>query len=577
MTKLIYQPLSSKLNTESLSSYAGYHDLERVFILPKFAGNELVVSHEALHDRALSEISFGLIQSIFHNVYLFAKDEKIKRNAAIWTKVLFDESQNMHERYAIYLSIKNYPPEKQAELLSGHSKMYQNFYLDVANLVEPFFHSSFIQFVVANKILEFCFSSNLIEVLANQWTEALPQMIEPLDSPEKRFRLVLSITNSNLQDLVEQLNTEALNLSEQNLLPLGFDFQIEKDWMGLTFNQSTELDKLMGYSTIKWLKFLAKTHSIPYLLLSESEHYIAQFINKLGNNINSSSLFSPQGSYGSLDILNEADINRIRRLGKTQFENKTFTKRIKITNHESSNEVLESFYKKTKHRTFISNSVNTPPKTKIKWNFFEWDNSKLLCGGSISHDQFKLFLEFRKKLMASWGFLPTLDLIIVALNSNSLNHSQDIYTEILNYHKVTFQDTEKIFGSEWICWYMGGDFFHWYDFLIEQGGLEIVFTADPETKSSIKLPKYDHNKILLEDSPKKTLELNNPVLVILRSPRYLGYFFRIFPYGIWADLSPLLYHDSEKGKIGKLKNPEAIVGNLLENAFMPINFTWDEY
>ena len=243
--------LHKDFQKSKFQTVSGYHDLETAFINNKHAGNTLVLRHEMLHDRVLTQTNYGFAQNVFHFA-MRSRVSKVRVSAARWCNTLIESSRCTHETYATYLSIKLFAASREAELLETHPIQYQEYFHNLAKIVDPIFTSSFGQYLIGKTIIEICFSSCLLDSLLN-WTPDDNAQIIPEHKPDFRLQSSISLWKDELPNLLSILLSEVDKCKTTIGLPSRFNLQCEDDWLNLHSNISGKLDDFLLDLVREWM------------------------------------------------------------------------------------------------------------------------------------------------------------------------------------------------------------------------------------------------------------------------------------------------------------------------------------
>jgi len=563
---------------EHLQGQAGSHDIDRVLILPENAGSLLVTRHEGVHDKLLTETPFGTIQFAFRQLQKNAISPVTRSNAERWLEELFDASMLTHECGATYLSIKSFPVEMHSRLLSGHSKEYERYFHYPGDVIDPVFHSSYLQFLVGKIAVEVCLSSRLQEHLCD-WSLDLKVEIADCDAPDNRLKELLPTIGNKLCRLVSFIDENIAREKNTLSLPRRFDFQSEDAWSSLTVDIGDKLDNYLLSIIREWMYPIAEK-LWPCLLHEEWMDCRKRFVHNIetrsGTNLFSSFFTHFTHQRPSLSVVT---IRRALRHGVTVIDNKRIADQVQLRHLDNSTEPIAILTDPPGPRIFITDSLVDKSLENLCWNRLVYlKKDQLFHADKLSHKLMKKALQVRKTLAATGLPIPNIDLIVVGLRWNPTSVFDSLYTEIVAYHTIEHSNRQMYFDVDRIIWYMGGDFFGWYDMLVSLGTLETVTLHTREKVSEDQFSKLISRKSTLQEIDYMTkIESKSPDWLVFRNPSLAGLFLRILPVESAGNIYAILAHDLKKDYLKIIPDQEKEhIANLVSKARTPIMLSWEE-
>jgi hypothetical protein len=192
----------------------------------------LVAIHEDIHDRILTTTAYGFVQRCFGSYFQPQVPRRWRQFAERWLAALDEESARLHEIAATHLSIKDLPQEQHAHALSGLHPAYREYYLVLANVIDAHAQSSFVQFVIAETIVNCALHSPLL-IRAARFTGTETPHIGAEESPNQRFcRLLTLLDGDACSQLVTSLRPVLAAAAASRDLS-SFDANSEDDWLNL--------------------------------------------------------------------------------------------------------------------------------------------------------------------------------------------------------------------------------------------------------------------------------------------------------------------------------------------------------
>jgi hypothetical protein len=563
--------LSFRTLKDELESIAGFHDFEKAHVTSKNAENKIVMTHEALHDRLITETPFGTIQFLINRIVAKSKNPNASKSLLVLIDELFISSKITHEIYATYLSIKTYPLEEHKELLELHPNEYQNYYGELSEIIDPIFHSTYLQYLIGSKIIEICFASRLQERLIN-----LPLnkniTIKDSEKPDVRFRLIIKLlTDDYLNSLLTNL-VDVVNESKEKInLPNNFNIQSESDWLSISLNQARVLE-----NTIE--------DSLRYYLYDHTNNQLDNLFHNEWDDIYNKFYIYIQ-EYTSIDLSSETKeiypsnknyrIARAIRNAESVITNKPVVNLEYQVEFEVFNKDEPYLFTSGSHgqRTLISKFQIGQKIESMIWGYVHIAESETSIK-KLKHSHVDKYLNHRKECALSGYPIVEVDSIIIGV------HLNENFNEIYSYIQKAHSNKYSSFYNQNIVWYLLGNTVEWINWF----GQTKNFTYMPllPLKDNVAWDDYiEKSKDLAKLDPKQSEIIEHEKFMdegiqgnVFYNKNLLGTFFRWHTREVSATLSyPLSLF---KWKELPFEQRERIAKASIES-LKPISILWSEY
>lgn len=246
-------PLRSLLLEAGAIVAGGWHNGSGISVAFRHADNDVVVHHERVHDRVLRGTTQGRWLATVLTALAADVANPVLREAL---EYILSTSESAHESFATYLSVKTLPPGEQRRIVEAHPKIYRSFYEGVASVLDPHFHSSYLQYSVAVQMMYLCFSCDN----PLPFFDALPERFvrpDPADAPNLKLeRMVRSIAAQNASPLIHELQA----LVDQVCTDLGdqsWDVQGEAEWASASKRSAQHAEEAMAPAIRRWLELVS--------------------------------------------------------------------------------------------------------------------------------------------------------------------------------------------------------------------------------------------------------------------------------------------------------------------------------
>ncbi len=201
-----------------------------------WATDPLVATHEQVHETIFRETFDGRLLEMAVRVRNShrAKGTVLPDRLSEFIRLSVAGSLDAHESAATYLSIKylaDAPTAEESETVKGWlnnlSPQYEKWYNDLADVIDPIFETTYVQYQTGWAVVKCAFSSRLI--LAGQdgtWENLRPS---PAELPSARLKRLLKTLAAADDSLWLSLNERLVAFCQDyDITP--WDFQCERGW-----------------------------------------------------------------------------------------------------------------------------------------------------------------------------------------------------------------------------------------------------------------------------------------------------------------------------------------------------------
>ncbi|WP_310831350.1 hypothetical protein [Paenibacillus pedocola] len=470
-----------------MNKNVSFANLQKWSVNWKDVSDIAICRHELIHSEFFIHTVYGSYQSLISKLIKQHSDDNpdYRNQLLILNYELYKQSVYAHEVVATYCSIKQLDVELIENYLCTLSTEYMNYYNTLSKLIDPYFKSTYMQYLVGHRLVSLCFDSyirNDIESCLGSYN----CYIDKTNSPNYRLNEILSNINEN--DLKNLDNSLKLFLDKEIVKFIKeFDYQKEEDWKEINLQNQNTLNKLFGDHIYDYLRELLENRNvIKCSYIEEEQEGFLEVINNLDKNL-------------SVKILSEYDFEKLKIAGLEQSDYDVIGN-MHINNSQINNHAKYRF----------NENVVTPEKIPV----FEHGHWPVLNELSVIHtdkiydpdkkDDVWFAVKTRNSDYQTSACCINKKMYMDILNNNVNTHifdNNEINTNIIGIHASCFNDTfesiekrilesiNSIFlGDQYyvisknnrqknqqrhleskmknVLWYMHGDFIAWINFLL---------------------------------------------------------------------------------------------------------------
>jgi hypothetical protein len=233
MSALFDGKISSGYAAEVRAAVAGFHSILSISLdALSLAQNPTITFHETLHERILMRTPDGFTHlRLKHLSVTPTVSEETRTWARSWCREIERNSAVAHESIATYCAIKQSDLHEHQSAIEALSPPYRAWYQSLANLIDPVFPASYVQYLIGWFIAELCFSTSLPERIASVDLDTAIA----LENQER--------PNWRLERILERLTAEAMTgLLGAVQASTTTDIQREEVWESVPIPVRKELD-----------------------------------------------------------------------------------------------------------------------------------------------------------------------------------------------------------------------------------------------------------------------------------------------------------------------------------------------
>ena len=244
---------------DEYSTIGGFHDGLRARVIESSRQSPLVSIHEAMHGRIFRETPDGQLHAAYcQAVEQNSVNRRVADPVAASSRIFFEASRLPQESFATYLSVKALPSDQESNALAELAPEYRRYFRLIADIVDPNFSSSQLQFLIGWNCAVAVFSSPLLERF-DSLDMSIPITLCEDEHPQVRFeRLLESLVSADFEGLRVRLELAAREACRKNEMS-PWDIFSEQAWLAVTFqngafNESPMLVELaLSDSLREWL------------------------------------------------------------------------------------------------------------------------------------------------------------------------------------------------------------------------------------------------------------------------------------------------------------------------------------
>ncbi len=234
---------------------AGVHDGEKAIVRLEALTTPEVGAHEQIHEKIFTETVDGVLLALAVRTELASKRAGWEQPDGLteFVNVLVDGSRNAHESAATYLGIKYYVTASRSFPVDELPKEYQDWYHNLADIIDPVFKASYVQGSVAWGLVHCAFSSRLILSLQDaDWRSIIPSAN---DLPNTRFIRFQATLRATIAQLYIKLEKTFHTFCQQQGVE-SWEFQSEEAWAQAhqSGNLVKRIDEQLVIETSDWLR-----------------------------------------------------------------------------------------------------------------------------------------------------------------------------------------------------------------------------------------------------------------------------------------------------------------------------------
>lgn len=553
-------------DTEFLSA-GGWHDGVRTRVTDSAVNKPLISMHEMMHEKIFRETPDGQIHAAFCNALqldsISAAERPFVEESA---RTFFQVSRLPQEVFATYLSVKSFISSAEPALIGQLTQEYLRYFQLFADIVDPQFSSSYVQFLVGWNSAVAVFSSPLLERLGSIDIGDSIHLLED-ENWEIRFkRLLVMLEKADYTKLKQRLEVKAQNTCKQ--LGIAYwDIFSESSWRNKLFQDGQVSDRAgdgplveqaLSEELREWLQSI-----LPFTFLSGERlaKAFASFDDIISSKLKL--IYTGWPNEKIEDTNTDTDtVANVSFQSKSRIKN-TLSVRLPTGHREYllSGEVFEQI------SAFAVCSA-CPPQNLTKWYVMLWtgDCKDLTANPTVAAqfdrddvmDFFKIWLERDKQ-----GFVvPEVLAIVIAVQG-----AED-FSRILLETDFLFWKHEKMFNK--LCWYWWDRFYDVYK--IYCGKSQPVFAGRFDTSGVTPFYGVD----VLE----RAWQYNGLVIKVIHVSEKVGcgLFIRAFPM---LSATSIISFENSLIESGKLQ----VMSNEMLEKFLPLanevisyaQTFWNEY
>ena len=544
----VFRSLAEEIEGTGLASTAGYHDLSRIYIMGGRAGDRFVMAHEMIHDRLLRETAYGATQYAFREAMrATAADSAVSKRLKLWVELLIAKSLSTHESAATYLSIKDFPVEVHGQLLAMLPQAYKGYYDLLATVVDPLFPSAFVQFAIAKVIVETAMGPPICKRLLT-WTPEWGLHIDESEAPDDRLLDLLAMIRVQGRELAAFLH-ESIRKSEGRW-PATLDPDRDQSWKAADETTVSAANDLMFAAFREWVYSNARAFwpiagSDDWLRDAMSlQERLAHFGGPTGG---SSYRFTKRVNIKQFDLIEAIQHGRAR----IQLQNPSYASAPRL---DQSAGMREVFVEAPGVRSFITKELRSSGSDTDWYMIIGGGKTEQYQITSVPESAFYKALTARNRWALLGGPVPAIDSITIGVESGDEEYFAELYNGFIRSLIVN----DRIMFDENVVWYLGGDFFWWYDLLV---------AADPRVEFSLFFSSrfydlyggaksFDEIVAILKTTVDANTD-NGPQWIALRSKAIFGICFHILPAGTPEGFGGIFQQEMANGTLHRMDKPEA--------------------
>lgn len=186
-----------------VAGIVGHHAVTWLSLRLDALEQSFVADHEAIHDELIHETPDGEWLR-WLAIAASSADAAERTVGEAWFARVMLAMMQVQESAATYLSIKRLPPVMHAYVLRQHPAAYREHHAILAAAVDPWFESSYLQWIVARAIVDVSLSSRAIEGFA-AWPVVPGERLPPEYCGDERFTAVLLVFRTCARALADQV------------------------------------------------------------------------------------------------------------------------------------------------------------------------------------------------------------------------------------------------------------------------------------------------------------------------------------------------------------------------------------
>jgi hypothetical protein len=232
----------------------GWHDGERVTINLADSDDPVIAQHEAIHERIFTTMPDGqILRSL---LMLVAQKEQlsieIPPNVETNIDTLMAESRFAQEVCATYLGIKFSSVLPISNELKKLNKTYRKYYDTLADAIDPYFRSTYMQSIVGIGIMWYAFSSLFFARFSESGWD-VDFTLTRYESPDERLRILIStLRKNNCAELFDFIHSRIKNYCDETAHAM-WDLDSEEDWEK-NRGFASLVENIATDATSKWLQ-----------------------------------------------------------------------------------------------------------------------------------------------------------------------------------------------------------------------------------------------------------------------------------------------------------------------------------
>ena len=235
------------------SQAVGWHDGIAATLHGESLNDEVVYHHEFGHEKLFTgSIDGSILATLWTVLDNPQTDDKCRLSSIeVTSRTLMDFSQKAHEIFATYYGIKMVDPSQEQEAISRLDIEYKNYFQQAADVLDRYFHSSFLQVCVANALSQCAFSSNFaLRFFDDPWKEW--RGLSPDEAPNCRLQSILDfVASGNGNSLRQKLeNCAKIFFGQEHITPWDLD---EEDAWTRDHLVAFKLDLTLGDAARIWM------------------------------------------------------------------------------------------------------------------------------------------------------------------------------------------------------------------------------------------------------------------------------------------------------------------------------------